>query len=83
MLFIFEKFYCEISCSLMVSGGGATRRISMNGVVETPQAGQGPYPKAWTKNQRWVARNAQMQDNLEGGELNPADDVRSCCKNSV
>jgi len=29
-----------------------------------------------------MRREARMPDNSEGGELDPADDVRRCCKNS-
>jgi len=36
----------------------------------------GPRPKVWTRGQKWRAGEAQMRDNPEGGELDPAKAVR-------
>jgi len=46
----------------------------------------GPHPKVWTRDQKWNKSakdgtlEVQMRDNLEGGELHPADDGHRRCK---
>jgi len=71
--------------------GGAARPLPRDGSVEELRWDPTiwPHPKVWTRGrrwqwkkwcQRWRAGEAQMQDNSEGSELDPADDVRRRCK---
>jgi len=55
-------------------------------VLPDPSKEWVPRPKVWARGQKWTkcqrcrAGEAQMQDNPEGGELDPAEDVRRRCK---
>jgi len=51
--------------------------------AETKQSGYAARSGLEIKNERWRAGEAQMRDNPEGGDLDPAIDVhRRCMKNS-
>jgi len=52
--------------------------------TETQQSGHTPRSRPEVKNARsgakYGAPRGSDADNLEGGDLDPADDVRRCCK---
>jgi len=49
-------------------------------VLPDPLPNSVAIPKVWTRDQKWKsrAREAQMRNNPEGGELDLANDVRRC-----
>jgi len=76
------KVYAKSSAIFHCLGGGVYRSLPKDGGVEELHEDLtfGPRPKVWTRGQkwknqcqRWCGREAQRWDNLEGGELDPAE----------